>query len=395
MDLETFRSLSGAEGAPVLAAAERAYAEHDGEPVRCAQAVAKAVTASPALRAAALSTVSLRLRAEAKFGEDAARMWFTPDALEQSSRRSVADHRAARLALAEPASVVDLGCGIGADLIAFARAGLVVAGVDLDPVRVAMAEANLAVLGLGGAAMVADVADVDLGAFGAAYADPARRTGAGRTFRPQDWSPSWEFVEHLLRGTGVVKTAPGLPHDLVPEGVEAEWVSDRGDLKEAVLWSPGLAAALRRATVIGRGGLATVTDEDDPYQGADRPVRALGEFLYEPDDAVIRAGLVTAVAAGVQGGLLDQRIAYVTGDAAYRSPFARSYRMLEELPFKEKPLKAALRERGIGVLAIKKRGVDVSPEQLRRRLDLQGEREATLVLTRVGDARRAFLVEPF
>ena len=125
----------------------------------------------------------------------------------------------------------------------------------------------------------------------------------------------------------------------------------------------------RRATVIGEGGLATLTEEDDP--GSD--VGDLGAYLYEPDGAVIRAGLVTAVAAGVNGRLVDRKIAYVTSDESFRTPFARSYRVVEELPYREKQLRAALRARGIGTLTIKKRGVDIVPEQLRRRLDLHGE----------------------
>ena len=123
--------------------------------------------------------------------------------------------------------------------------------------------------------------------------------------------------------------------------------------------------------MIGDGGLATLTDEDDP---GSRPVRPVGAFLYEPDGAVIRAGLVTAVAAGVDGGLLDEHIAYVTADESFRTPFARGYEVLEELPYREKQLRAALRERGIGRLTIKKRGVDVVPEQLRKRLALHGRR---------------------
>jgi hypothetical protein len=185
--------------------------------------------------------------------------------------------------------------------------------------------------------------------------------------------------------------APGIPHEIVPEGVESEWVSEGGEVKEAVLWSPDLSMVRRRATVIGTGGLATLTDEDDP--GAE--VRRIGAFLHEPDGAVIRAGLVTAVAAGVQGGLLDEHIAYVTGDQPFRTPFARSYRVIEQLPYREKQLRAALRERRIGRLTIKKRGVAVVPEQLRKRLDLSGDAEATLVLTRVAGHGTALLVEPF
>ena len=178
----------------------------------------------------------------------------------------------------------------------------------------------------------------------------------------------------------------------MPDGVEAEWVSDHREVKEAVLWSGRLATTRRRATVIGDGGLATLTDEDDPSGG--RPRGRSAAFLYEPDGAVIRAGLVTAVAAGVGGHLLDEHIAYVTSDKAFRTPFARGYRVLEEVPFREKQLRAALRERGIGRLTIKKRGVSVVPDELRKRLSLRGDEEATLVLTRVAGKGTALLVEP-
>lgn len=389
MDLDAFRWLLADEGQALL---HRAMKVYDGQRPH-------ALAASTQLRrdhraehvAAAMTQVELRHRARAKFGDLADSMYFTPDGLEQSTRLRVAAHRAARVAAAAPASVLDVGCGIGGDLIAFARAGLTAAGVDRDPLRVAVASANLAALDLGGAVQVSAAEDLDLSGFGVVFADPARRTDRGRVFDPGAYSPPWSFVEGLLRRPSVVKVAPGIPHDLVPAGVEAEWVSDEGSLKESVLWSPQLATARRRATVIRPSGLATLTEEDDP---GDRSVRDVGRFLYEPDDAVIRAGLVTAVAAGVHGGLLDAHIAYVTGDDAFRTPFARGYEVVEALPYREKLLKAALRERGIGRLTIKKRGVDVVPEDLRRRLGLHGEQEATLVLTRVAGKGTALLVRP-
>jgi len=317
-------------------------------------------------------------------------MYFTRDGLEQATRLPVADHRAGRMVAASPASLVDLGCGIGGDLIAFSRAGITVAGVDLDPMRVAIAQANLDALGLGGAVKEADATTLDTTAFAAVFVDPARRTGAGRTFDVDAWAPPWTFVEQVLRGDACVKVAPGIPHALVPPGVEAEWVSDHGEVKEAALWSGRLATTARRATVLGSGGLATLTDEDD--SGAE--VRRVGQYLYEPDGAVIRAGLVTALAAGVEGGLVDARIAYVTSDRSFHTPFGRGYEVVEELPFREKPLKAALRERGIGRLTIKKRGVDVVPDELRKRLAPQGANEGTVVLTRVQDKATALLVRP-
>ena len=397
MELETFGWLLSDDGQRLLEAAATAYADHDGDPVGAATALRGSATADADRRAAALTQVQLRVRAVPKFGEEALRMYFTPDGLEQATRDRVAEHRAARLVAADVGSVIDLGCGIGGDLVAFARAGLTTAGIDADPVRVAIATANLAALGLGGAVQVADATTLDLAGFGAAFADPARRSGRGRVFDADGWTPPWPFVAGLL-GAGappeVVKVAPGIPHSLVPDDVEAEWVSVAARSRRPRLWSPALATCRRRATVIGSGGLATLTEEDDPYDGQPRPVRDLGAYLYEPDGAVIRAGLVTAVAAGVQGGLPDPHIAYVTSDMGFRSPFARAYRIVEELPYREKQLKAALRARDIGRLTVKKRGVEIDPAALRRRLALSGANEATLVLTRRSGTGVALLVEP-
>lgn len=386
VDLDAFRWLLTDDGQLLL---DRA-AGLDPRSLSDAESLRR--TASPAHVAVALTQVELRRRAEVKFADDAGRMYFTPEGLEQATRAPVAAHRAARLRASGLETVVDLGCGIGGDLLALARAGLTVAGVDLDPVRVEVARANLGALGLGGAVGVADATTVDTRAFDVAYADPARRSARGRVFDVEGWTPPWPFVQDLLTRDACVKLAPGLPHDVVPDGVEAEWVSDHREVKEAVLWSGRLATTARRATVIGDGGLATLTDEDLPASLPD--AAGLPAYLFEPDGAVIRAGLVTAVAALVDGHLLDPHIAYVRGPSPVTTPFARGYRVVEELPYREKQLRAALRERGVGRLTIKKRGVSVVPEELRRRLALRGTEEATVVLTRVAGRGTALLVDP-
>ena len=394
MDLDAFRWLLTEPGQRLLTRASAA----SEDPLEAAAELRR--EAAPEHVAAALTQATLRRRAEPKFGDLAGRMYFTPDGLEQATRWVVAEHRAARLAAARPDSVVDLGCGIGGDLVAIATTGITAAGVDLDPVRVEVARANLSALDLGGAVMVADARTLDVSPFSVVFADPARRSARGRAFHVDDWTPPWPFVETLLRRDACVKTAPGIPHDLVPPGVEAEWVSDHGEVKEAALWSGALATTGRRATVIGDGGLATLTDEDlpdeDPSPGlSEDPDLPAARYLYEPDGAVIRAGLVQAVAAGVGGRLLDEHIAYVVADQAFRTPFGRSYRIVEELPHREKQLRAALRERGIGRLTIKKRGVTVVPDELRKRLALRGDAEGTIVLTRAAGKGVCLLVEPF
>jgi predicted O-methyltransferase YrrM len=390
VDVGTFRWLQTDDGRSLLAQAAQELSAGSAGGELAVQARLREYADADRV-AAALSIAELRDRGRAKLGDLAAFLFFTRDGLEQATRLPVARHRAARFVAAQVSTVLDLGCGIGGDLIALASAGLTSAGVDLDELRVEMARANLAALDLGGAVQVADATKVDHSPFDAVFADPGRRSARGRTFDVEGWTPPWSFVSGLLERDACIKVAPGIPHSLIPEGVEGEWVSVAGEVKEAALWSGRLASTRRRATVIGAAGLATLTDEDDPGAG----VRDVGAFLYEPDGAVIRAGLVTAVAAGVDGGLLDDQIAYVTSDSSFHTPFARSYRVLEELPYREKQLRAALRERNVGRLTIKKRGVSIDPDALRKRLSLSGSEEATIVLTRVADRGAAYLVAPF
>jgi SAM-dependent methyltransferase len=381
--LESLHSLLSGQGQDLLARAAREYDRTDalalGSRLRHRH--------DPGLVAAALSQLELRRRATAKFGDDAARMYFTPEALEQATPRAVAELRARRLAASAGSSLVDLGCGVGSDLVAAARAGLDVTGVEHDPVRAELARANLAALELPGRVVVGRAEDTDLSKFDLAFADPARRDQRGRVFDPAAYSPPFRFVEELLTSrTACVKISPAIPHRLVPPGVEAEWVSERGEVKEAALWSGSLATTQRRATLLPDGSTLTAT-------GLAAPTAPVGPVLYEPDGAVIRAGLVGELAEQLGACLLDPRIAYLTADHAVETPFARRFTVVEQLPYREKQLKAALRARDVGTLTIKKRGVDVSPEALRGRLALRGSRPATIVLTRAGGAAIALLVE--
>lgn len=124
------------------------------------------------------------------------------------------------------------------------------------------------------------------------------------------------------------------------------------------------------------------------------PVREVGRYLYEPDGAVIRAHLVAEAAAELDGGLIDGTIAYITADELRPTPYATAYEITDRLPFNLKRLKALLREREVGVLTVKKRGSPVEPEELRRRMKLQGRASATVFLTRVAGAPTMLLGHP-
>ncbi|MEU1704502.1 methyltransferase domain-containing protein [Streptomyces sp. NPDC005706] len=345
------------------------------------------------LVSAALGQARLRQRAVVKFGaEDAARMFFTPNGVEQSTRASVAAYRAERMRGLGVISVADLCCGIGGDAIALARAGIRVLAVDRDPLTAAVARANAEALGLSGLIEVreADVTDVDTDGCDAVFVDPARRGGRGRVFDPEAYSPplSWAVGAALKAPRAALKIAPGIPHEAIPAEAEAEWISDGGDVKEAVLWFGTGAPGTVRATLLpGPRSL--------PGRGLPDPeVRSVGRYLYEPDGAVIRAHLVAEVAEEVGGGLVDPTIAYVTADALRPTPYATAYEITDRLPFNVKKLKALLREREVGILTVKKRGSAVEPEELRRKVKPQGPHSATVFLTRVAGAPTMLVGRP-
>ena len=344
------------------------------------------------LVSAALGQARLRQRAEAKFGaEDARRMFFTPNGVEQSTRASVAAYRAERMKALGITSVADLCCGIGGDAVALARAGIRVLAVDRDPATAAAARANAEGLGLAGLVEVreADVTEVDTSGYDAVFVDPARRGGRGRIFDPEAYSPplSWAVEAARTAPHAALKIAPGIPHEAIPDDAEAEWISDGGDVKEAVLWF-GTAPGAIRATLLP--GPRTLLSRGLP----DPEVRPVGRYLYEPDGAVIRAHLVAEVADDLDGGLVDATIAYITADELRPTPYATAYEITDRLPFNVKKLKALLREREVGVLTVKKRGSAVEPEELRKKVKPQGPNAATVFLTRVAGAPTMLVGRP-
>lgn len=392
VDLTAFQALHTPRGERLLA---EASGLGTGPATLLATATALRRSHPAELVAAALTQVRLREAARPRFGPDAGRMFFTPQGLEQATRPVVAAHRARRFSATQAGRVVDLGCGVGGDLVALARAGMAVHGVDRDPLTVAVAQANVRALGLAGQVRVeqGDVREVDLAGVPAAFCDPARRSGGRRVFDPAGYSPPFDFLHQVAAAVPLTgaKVAPGIPHELVPEGTEAEWVSVAGEVKEAALWWGELATARRRATLLPSG--ATMTDSADP--GTEPPpVAPPGRWLYEPDGAVIRAHLVAELANATGGWLLDSTIAYLASDVLVDTPFARGYEVTDVLPFSLKRLRALLRSRRVGAVTVKKRGSAIDPDALRRDLRLTGDEHATVVLTRVASAPTVLLCRP-
>lgn len=338
-----------------------------------------------------VETVLLRRRARAKLAElPGTRDWlFTDDALQQASAGPVALHRARRLS----GNVIhDVTCSVGTELAALRGSASRVVGSDIDPVRLAMARHNLG-------------ATVDLVRADALHpvthdtvvvADPARRSGGRRRFDPRAYRPALDELIEAYRGRDlVVKCAPGIDFEALTQlgfDGEIEVTSYHGSVREACLWSSGLAESgvRRRASILDRHEQLTDAEPDDC------PIRPVGRWIVDPDGAVVRAGLVRHFAARYGLWQLDPMIAYLSGDDLPSG--VRGFEVLEQLAFDERRLRQALAALDCGVLEILVRGVEVDPDVLRRRLTLRGSQSLTAVIARIGSGAAtqgtAFLCRP-
>jgi THUMP domain-like len=364
------------------------------------------------LVAVALTQSRLRARGHDKFGDLADGMLFTADGLEQATRLEVAARHAGRFHAAGIREVFDLGCGIGADAMAIAGLDLKVTAVDADDVTATLAGVNLrhwpAASAFIGTVEGTQLPTGEGARHTAAWLDPARRTpgvtdARGRTrrvFKLDAISPSWSTVQSIARAlpaTGA-KLSPSFPHDAIPAGAEAQWTSLAGEVLEcAIWWGPLVSRVGRSAVVIGSQGRSwTVREADAGTAGGPAPVASsltqIGTWLYEPDRAVIRAGLTGALTSAVDGFELDSGVGYVTSDRCVEVGYARRFAVTESMPLNLKALRAWLRDRNVGRVTIKKRGVALDADALRRQLRLSGPVEMTLVLTRVKNEQVCLVV---
>ena len=355
----------------------------------------------PMTVAAALSQAKLRKRAVAKFGDFAKGMLFTEDGLEQASRLKVAALHAGRFRAAGITEVADLGCGIGAESMAMAALDIKVRAFEIDEVTAAVATYNLAAFE-NATVELANVEDIELSQFEALFLDPARRDLAGpkkaeaqRHFDSANYSPNFDFCLAAARTKpSGIKLGPGHDKRQIPNDAEAQWVSVDGDLVELGLWFGSVRRdnVARSALLLDSDGQQEITSSE--AQSPNAPLGELGMYVYEPDNSLIRSRLISDFAAPLGLQIISPDIAYLTSDEKISSPWMRGFEIIDNLVFDRKQLKAYVKKNGIGILEIKKRGSDISPEELRRELSPKGEGAATLVVTRVGDAHRVLVTQP-
>ncbi len=355
MDIATFAELLTPAGQAAIAAAA-AMGPSDPQFLACYQRLQKQFPA--ALAKAALETVLLRQRARRKFPQWAGQMYLEREALEQASGAAVAGYRAERF---RPfGRVADWCCGIGGDTLAMAAAGCAVTAVERDPLRAAMATANVAAVGPAAGpvqVVAADVLQRGRGDEVAVFVDPSRRGPHGRQLDPEHYEPPLSALLGVL-GTEFpwgVKLAPGVSAAaLRPYGdvAEAEWIVADGELKECVLWFGPLRQGSRRATVLWSAGTG-----DAPVVGSlvaaagslqPPPMReTVAEYVFHPSPAVVRAGLTDQLACEWGLARLDPVRPLLTGPRPACSPLFDTYQVQEVWPH-DRRLRPRLRTLPVG-----------------------------------------------
>ncbi|MBC8114482.1 MAG: hypothetical protein H7062_08905 [Candidatus Saccharimonas sp.] len=334
---------------------------------------------------AALSLHELRRRAKGKFTRGDS-MWLDRVGLEQSTSEAVARHKALRF----EGPVWDLCCGIGGDAVALAERCEVTA-VDLNPAACLRTEWNAEIYGIASRVktLCADVASLTE-ITGRVHVDPDRRAGSGgRVSRVEDYEPGLPFLNELMtrsRG-GAIKVGPASNFGGKFDGVEIELISLSGECKEATIWFGDLAGkAPFRATALPSG--ETIAGHPLDASAALAP---LGRYLYDPDPAIVRSGMIDLVAERFGLNRLDGAEEYLTGDNLVASAFVEPFEVLADLPNNESDLRAWLRTSDFGQLEIKCRHIPIRADVLRRRLPLPGDQPGVLIFARCDGKARAIM----
>jgi len=330
---------------------------------------------------AAIAQAELRRKASQKFDRSGF-MWFDRQGLEQATAEIISRHKSERFS----GEVWDLCCGVGGDSISLAQ-NCFVQAVDVNPANCLRTWSNADVYECQKSLNVhcEDVTSLNLSQ-SLVHIDPDRRPGAKRVIRIEDAEPGLDYLQELIRVArgGAIKLSPASNFIGKFPAAEIELTSFHGECKEATVWFGELrGTGVYRATSLPSGE----TIAGDPLM-AYCHVSPLQKYLFDPDPAIVRSGLIELLAEQYDLYRLDDAEEYLTGDHLPDTAFLRSFEVIDHLPYRDKEIRKYFRKSDFGQLEIKCRHIKVPIESLRRKLDLSGEQAGVLVVARErGNAR--------
>jgi len=282
----------------------------------------------------------------------AAKLHYRAEDLRWATPEVVAAYRAERL---KCSVIADLGCGIGFQSFAFAKTCKKVYAVDMDKEKVALAKKNAEVLGIkniefihGDALsdkMVKQLKDVEI-----VFCDPERlpeeRKRTVGTIAPS--------IPELLKKYSVIteKIAIEFPPQItdVPFHCEKEYVSVDGQLNRLTLYFNDLKQC-ERSVVLLPGKEKLCSQEEASLEETEE----LGEYLYEADPAVVKAGLLAELSENAEVELYEEgKAVFFTSAKKINSPFFKnSFKVVDVCAQDEHEIITALRKHEAGKVILR------------------------------------------
>ena len=331
-----------------------------------------------------LSLIELQNKT-AKRVQNSRKYLFTPKSSEQCSSTILAKYHASKMGALH--TIADLCCGAGMDLIQLAKNKTKVFAVDADEDVLNIAKFNSQVEVLNNIRFVCGKAEDFDEEVEAVFVDPDRRVGNKRQTNPEEHQPKLSDVLKLHENL-LIKLSPAMNYRKLPDipNSTLEFVSEGGVLKE-ILFCTGIFAeeeCKRKAVLLPQNKI--LRDQDTKMEFSQ-----IQEYLFEPDAAVVKAGLIFEL--GIETGFLPLMHVpeLLTGSEEVFSDFGTLYEILEIHKYTLKLLQKYIKDNVIGVLELKTKGFPHSVEDFRKKLKLKGKNKALIMIIRQG-AEHDFLI---
>ena len=323
---------------------------------------------------------------------------------EQCSSEETAAYKArlvTRILGGRQGRVADLTAGLGVDCAAFAGVSSSVLHNDRNELLSEATKLNFAALGIANAEFSSEdinsesVASV-ISRFGPdlIFLDPARRSAdGGKVFRLADCSPNLLSLLPLPVET-VVKVSPmaditQLRREIGPSLSEIHIVAASGECKEVLLRiTPGFEGE----PLIVKGDISFLPSEEAAASVEFGALPKPGEWIFEPDKALLKAGCRNLVCERYNLRKLgpDVHIYASSQPVAGLEPHGRWSQLLMSVPFSKRTAADVAAQYPKSELLC--RGLKISTDELRSRLKLKGGGPERILALGLGEKGNWILV---
>ncbi len=288
---------------------------------------------------------------------------------EQSSSLAVSKYKAS---LIQSGSVLDLCCGIGADSISLSDK-VNVLGVDLSAERLKCFDYNHTQFRPNGQHEIAlhDVISFNQSS-DCFLIDPDRRPkNKQKSWGLDQLSPNLDELKRIVSRlhSGLIKLSPASDVSRFSSLFDFSscYIGDKGQSKELLLKTGKFQNNFKETVFLPTNEILEHTINDEINARASLISQSSPKsYIHEPIKPSLSSGLYWVEAATLGLLQLNFEIPYFVSENPINSSFWSSFKVIDEVPFREKKIKSFLKCQDFDELEVKKRGLDIDPLELQR-----------------------------